>query len=127
MSVRVMWYEPDAIILYTLSDPVTLEELEQGAEEVWALAAGVAGLVDMIFDYRDVTSFPRGLMPAIREGSVALPTLERVALVGNEPLFEMMFATITQSTYRPNPTIHPNVAEAAIYLRRMAKEDTSRA
>jgi hypothetical protein len=127
MPARVIWYEPGHIILYIVSDPLTLDDLEQGAEEIWALAAGVSEVVDMIFDYRAVTEFPRGVLPVVREGSFKLPTLERVALVGNEPLVEMMFATITRSTYRPDPTIHPNVAEAAMFLRRIAGEDANRA
>jgi hypothetical protein len=53
--------------------------------------------------------------------------LERVALVGNEPLVEMMFVTITQGTYRPDPTIHATVEDAAEFLRRMAREDGTRA
>ncbi|PJF36295.1 MAG: hypothetical protein CUN49_06235 [Candidatus Thermofonsia Clade 1 bacterium] len=126
MPVRVTWYEPDQIILYKLSDPLTLSDLEAGAVEVWALAAGVSGIVDMIFDYRAVTEFPRGMLPLMRDGSFTLPTLERVALVGNEPLVEMMFATITQSTYRPDPTVHTSVEEAADFLRRMAREDSTR-
>jgi hypothetical protein len=127
MAVRITWYEPEQIILYCLMDPLTLEDLEQGAEEVWALAAGVPSLVDMILDYRAVTQFPRGMLPLMRDGSFTLPILERVALVGNEPLVEMMFATITQSTYRPDPTVHATVEEAAEFLRRMAREDGTRA
>lgn len=127
MTVRITWYEPNQIILYYLADPLTLEDLERGAEEVWALAAGVPGLVDMIFDYRAVTEFPRGSLRLMREGSFTLPLLERVALVGNEPLVEMMFTTITQSTYRPDPTVHSSVEEAAEFLRRMAREDGTRA
>lgn len=127
MAVRITWYEPEQIILYRLMDPLTLEDLEKGAEEVWALAAGVPSLVDMILDYRDVTEFPRGMLPLMRDGSFTLPLLERVALVGNEPLVEMMFATITQSTYRPDPTVHATVEEAADFLRRMAREDGTRA
>ncbi|MFN7209608.1 MAG: hypothetical protein ACK4P1_04340 [Aggregatilineales bacterium] len=126
MPVRVMWYEPNQIILYRLADPLTLQDLETGAEEVWALAAGVSSLVDMIFDYRAVTEFPRGALKLMREGSFALPLLERVALVGNEPLVEMMLTTITQSTYRPDPTVHASVEEAAEFLRRMAREDGTR-
>jgi len=127
MAVRVTWYEPERIILYCLMDPLTLEDLERGAEEVWALAAGVPSLVDVILDYRAVTEFPRGMLPLMRDGSFALPTLERVALVGNEPLVEMMFVTITQGTYRPDPTIHATVEDAAEFLRRMAREDGTRA
>ena len=127
MAVRITWYEPEQIILYCLMDPLTLEDLEQGAEEVWALAAGVPSLVDMILDYRAVTEFPRGMLPLMRDGSFTLPMLERVALVGNEPLVEMMFATITQSTYRPDPTVHATVEEAAEFSRRMAREDGTRA
>lgn len=127
MTVRITWYEPNQIILYHLADPLTLEDLERGAEEVWALAAGVPSLVDMIFDYRAVTEFPRGSLRLMREGSFTLPLLERVALVGNEPLVEMMFTTITQSTYRPDPTVHASVEEAAEFLRRMAREDGTRA
>lgn len=126
MPVRVVWYEPNQIILYRLADPLTLQDLETGAEEVWALAAGVPSLVDMIFDYRAVTEFPRGALKLMREGSFALPLLERVALVGNEPLVEMMLTTITQSTYRPDPTVHAGVEEAAEFLRRMAREDGTR-
>ncbi|GAB4546220.1 MAG: hypothetical protein OHK0023_05510 [Anaerolineae bacterium] len=127
MPVKVSWYDPDHIILYALQSPLSLDDLEEGAEEVWALAAGVPDLVDMVFDYREVDEFPRGMLPLIREGSFTLPTLERVALVGNQPLFEMMLTTITQSTYRPDPTVHASVGDAADYLRRMAQEDSSRA
>lgn len=126
MPVRITWYEPDQIILYDLADPLSLEDLEAGAEEVWALAAGVPSLVDMILDYHAVTEFPRGMLPLMRDGSFTLPTLERVALVGSEPLVEMMFTTIMQSTYRPDPTVHDSVEEAADFLRRMAREDSTR-
>jgi hypothetical protein len=124
MPVDVRWYEEKHIILYALSDPLTLEDLEAGAEQVWALAANIPDLVDMIFDYRGLTEFPRGAMPAVREGSFKLPTLERVALVGAEPMVEMMMTTLTRNTYRPDPTIHPTVEEAADYLRRAAQEDS---
>ncbi|MCE7947616.1 MAG: hypothetical protein DYG88_09330 [Chloroflexi bacterium CFX4] len=127
MPVRITWYEPNHIILYNLTDPLSLQDLEAGAEEVWALAAGVPSLVDMILDYRGVTEFPRGTLPLMRDGSFRLPTLERVALVGSEPLVEMMFATIMQSTYRPDPTVHHSVEDAADFLRRMAREDGTRA
>jgi hypothetical protein len=123
MSVKVSWYEPEQIILYVTSDPLTLEDLAHGAEEVRVLASGVPDMIDMIFDYRQVTDFPRGGLPILRDGNFKLPTLERVALVGNEPLIEMMFTTITQSTFRPDPTVHPDVPDAANFLRRMAAQD----
>jgi hypothetical protein len=123
MPVRVSWYEPEHIILYVVSDPVTIEDLEQGAERVWALAAGIPDLVDMIFDYRAVTEFPRGVLPVVRDGSFGLPTLDRVALVGSEPLVEMMVATIARNTYRPDPSIHASIEEAAEYLRHAAQEE----
>jgi hypothetical protein len=123
MPVKVSWYEPEHIILYVVSDPVTIEDLEQGSERVWALAAGIPDLVDMIFDYRAVTEFPRGVLPVFRDGSLGLPTLDRVALVGSEPLVEMMVATIARNTYRPDPSIHASIEEAADYLRRAAQEE----
>jgi hypothetical protein len=126
MSARVSWYEPDHIILCVVADPVTLDDLEHFSEEVWALAAGVPDMIDLIFDYRNVTEFPRGGLPIMREGSFKLPILERVALVGNEPLLEMMFSTLTQSTYRPDPTVHSTVQDAAGFLRRKAAEDSNR-
>lgn len=126
MPARVTWYEPEHIILCVAVDPLTLDDLEYFSTEVWALAAGVPGMVDLIFDYGGVTEFPRGGLPIIREGGFKLPTLERVALVGNEPLMEMTFTTLTHSTYRPDPTVHATVQDAASYLRRMASEDNNR-
>ena len=38
MPARVLWYDEGSIVLFSLSDPLTLDELEAGAEEVWALA-----------------------------------------------------------------------------------------
>src|SRR5258706_3993893 len=101
MPARVSWYEKDHIILFTLSDVLTLAELEETAEEIWALAAEVREPVDMIFDYRATTTFPRGGLSIVREGNFGLPTLDRVALVGHEPLVEMMVITLTRTTYRP--------------------------
>lgn len=126
MPARVSWYEKGHIILFTVSDMLTLAELEDSAEEIWALAAEVREPVDMIFDYREATAFPRGGLPIVRDGNFALPTLDRVALVGHEPLVEMMIMTLTRSTYRPDPTIHSSDEEAAVFLRRMAKEDLNR-
>jgi hypothetical protein len=126
MPVHVSWYDLNSIILYTVSDPLTLDELENAAEEIWALTAAVRDPVDMIFDYRAVTTFPRGGLPVVREGYFALPMLDRVAMVGSEPLVEMMIITLTRATYRPDPTIHAGVEEAAAALRRMAAEDTNR-
>jgi hypothetical protein len=123
MPASITWHEPGRIILYTMSDPLTLDELERAAEEVWALAGGVHEVVDMIFDYRALTDFPRGTLPLVREGSVKLPTLERVALVGNAPLVEMVMTTLTQSAYRPHPTVHETVSEAASFLKQMAQQD----
>ncbi len=122
MPARVSWYDQN-ILLYTVNDPLTLGDLEEAAEEVWALAADIREAVDMIFDYRGVTAFPRGGLPAVREGQFALPTLGRVALVGSEPLVEMMFLTLTRSTFRPDPTIHADLDEAAATLRRLAAQD----
>ncbi len=126
MPVQVSWYDLNSIILYTVSDPLTLDELENAAEEVWALTATVRDPVDMILDYRAATAFPRGGLPIVREGHFALPMLDRVALVGNEPLVEMMIVTLTRATFRPDPTIHADVEEAAAALRRMAAEDANR-
>lgn len=126
MPARVSWYDKDHIILFTVSDVLELSELEECAEEIWALAAEVREPVDMIFDYRETTNFPRGGLPIVREGNFALPTLDRVALVGHEPLVEMMITTLTRSTFRPDPTIHATLEEAAEFLRRMAKEDLNR-
>src|SRR2546430_2645896 len=106
MPVRVLWYEKNNIILFTVSDPLTLEDLEHGVEEVWALAGECRQPVDMIFDYREAAGVPRGGLPIVREGNFTLPMLDRVALVGREPLVEMMIMTLTRATYRPDPTIH---------------------
>ncbi len=124
MPARVSWYDRQ-ILLYTVKDPLTLSDLEEAAEEVWALAADIREAVDMIFDYRGATSFPRGGLPIVRDGQFALPTLDRIALVGSEPLVEMMFITLTRSTFRPDPTIHADVEEAAAMLRQLASEDAS--
>jgi len=126
MPVQALWYENCRIILYTVSDPLTLEDLEAGAKKVWALAGECREPIDMIFDYRNATSFPRGGLPIVRDRHFSLPTLDRVALVGSEPLIEMMFATLTRATYRPDPTIHPDVDQAAEFLQRMAEEDANR-
>jgi hypothetical protein len=126
MSARVVWYKKGHIILYELSDPLSLQELEVASEEVWALATEVREPVDMIFDYRQVTNFPRGVLPLLRDGHFTLPTLERVALVGWEPLVEMMMTTLTRATYRPDPTIHSTVEEAAETLRQIAEDDLNR-
>jgi hypothetical protein len=127
MPARASWLDGDhTIILYVASDPLTLDDLKEGGEAVWTLAGEAREPVDMIFDYRKVTTFPRGGLPVVREGNFSLPTLDRVALVGDEPLVEMMFSTLTRATYRPDPTIHTNVEEAAAFLRRMAAEDANR-
>ena len=126
MPAQVSWYQDKHIILYTVSDPLTLSELEAAAEDVWALAGQAREPMDMIFDYRHVVDFPRGSMPIVREGHFKLPMLDRVALVGCEPLVEMMVTTLTRSTFRPDPTIHPDIEEAAEFLRRMAFQDTNR-
>lgn len=126
MPARVVWYKKGHIILYELLDPLSLQDLEDASEEVWALATEVREPVDMIFDYRQVTNFPRGILPKLRDGHFTLPTLERVALVGTEPLIEMMMTTLTRDTYRPDPTIHATVEEAAETLRQMAEDDLNR-
>ena len=123
MPARVVWYDPDRIILYTVISPVTLDELEHAAEEVWALAAGVPDMVDIIFDYACVKEIPRGGFRLMKDGSFKLPNMDRVALVGSDSLIEMMFATIAPETYRADPSVHTNVDDAAKYLRRMAQED----
>ncbi|CAG0960607.1 hypothetical protein ARNL5_00878 [Anaerolineae bacterium] len=123
MPAKVNWYETDRILLYVVSAPLTLIELENAAEEAWALAAGIPDMIDIIFDYTGLPEMPRGGMKLVREGSFALPNIERVALVGEDPLIEMMFATMAQETYRPDPSVHKEVGEAASYLRRMAQED----
>jgi hypothetical protein len=125
MPANIKWHKRGHIILFQVSDPLTLEELETGAEEVWALAAEVREPVDMIFDYREVSNFPRGVMPVVRDGHFTLPTLERIALVGNEPLVEMMMITLTRATFRPDPTIHHTVEEAAEILEKMAEENNN--
>jgi hypothetical protein len=126
MPASVSWYELGSIIECTVSDPLTLEELECAAEEIWALAAACRQPVDMIFDYRNVETFPRGGLPVVRDGHFTLPMLDRVALVGNEPLVEMMITTITRATFRPDPTIHTDVEEAAQHLRLLAAQDGNR-
>ncbi|HVO44476.1 MAG TPA: hypothetical protein VMT34_17745 [Aggregatilineales bacterium] len=126
MAAHVAWYADQYIILYTVSDPLTLTDLEQASEEVWALAGQVHEPLDMIFDYRQVKHFPRGGMPVVRDGHFSLPMLDRVALVGTEPLVEMMVTTLTRNTFRPDPTLHTSIEEAAEFLRRMAREDTNR-
>jgi hypothetical protein len=126
VPARALWYDERSIILFSVSDPLTLEELEEGAEEVWALAGEIRDPVDMIFDYRTVTVFPRGVLPVVREGHFSLPTLDRVALVGDEPMIEMMITTLTRATFRPDPTLHPDVKTAAEYLRQKAAEDANR-
>ncbi len=126
MPARVIWYEPGHILLYSLSDPLTLDDVEESNEQVWALGIGAPGPIDMIFDYRKVTEFPRGLLPIVREGSFRLPTLDRVALVGSDPIVEMMMSTLTRATFRPDPTIHSDVADAGMFLRKMAREDGNR-
>jgi len=126
MPARVTWYKPKTIILYEISDPLTIDELERAAEEIWALAADMQEPLDMIFDYRKVKDFPRGVLPIVREGHFMLPTLDHVALVGGQPLVEMMIATLTRATYRPDPTLHPDVEEAAATLEHMAEDDLNR-
>ncbi|MEP7289289.1 MAG: hypothetical protein ABI947_26355 [Chloroflexota bacterium] len=121
MPSRAVWYKKGSIILFEVSDPLTIDDLETGAEEVWALATEIREPVDMIFDYVKVTDFPRGVLPIVRE-HFTLPTLDRVALVGGEPLIEMMIITLTRATFRPDPTIHATVEEAADALRRLAED-----
>ncbi|HRE46438.1 MAG TPA: STAS/SEC14 domain-containing protein [Aggregatilineales bacterium] len=124
MPAKVMWYDPDKIILYVVSAPVTVDDLEEASEEIWALAGGIPDLIDIIFDYSQTTGeLPRGGMRIVKEGSFKLPNLERVALVGDDSMIEMMFATIAQETYRPDPTIHPTIDDAAAHLRRLAEQD----
>lgn len=122
MPAQVRWHEKGSIILFQVSDPLALEDIESGAEEAWALAAEVREPVDMIFDYRQMSNFPRGVLPVIQNGHFMLPTLDRVALVGTEPLIEMMFTTLTRATFRPDPTVHVDIDEAAEFLHRMAEE-----
>jgi hypothetical protein len=126
MPARVSWYEPGSIILYTVSDPLTLDDLEQAEEGAWALAGGTNDLLDLIFDYRHLKEFPRGSLPVVKNGHFAMPTLDRVALVGSEPLIEMMMTELTRATFRPDPTLHDTVELAAAYLKRMAQEDLNR-
>jgi len=126
MPASVTWYQEGSIILYEVSDPLLLDEIKVASEEVWGLAKEVREPVDMIFDYRSVTNFPRGILPVVREGHFTLPTLERVALVGWEPLFEMMMVTLTRATYRPDPTVHTTVEDAAETLRQIAEDDRNR-
>jgi hypothetical protein len=123
MPTRVTWHKKGRIILFEVSDPLTAEDIETGAEEVWALAAEVREPVDMIFDYRKVSDFPRGVLPIVHQGHFMLPTLDRVALVGGEPLVEMMIMTLTRATYRPDPTIHTDVQEAAQALMKLAEDN----
>lgn len=123
MPVRVQWHKKGSIILFEVSDPLTIEDIETGAEEVWALAAEIREPVDMIFDYRNVDTFPRGVLPVMNNGHFMLPTLDRVALVGCESLVEMMMTTLTRKTYRPDPTIHETVEQAAALLTKLAAEN----
>jgi len=124
MPARVTWLEPGSIILYIISDPLSIEEIEQAEEEVWALAAGNIDLIDLILDFRELHHFPRGTLPAVKDGHFALPTLGRIALVGDEPLFEMMMTELARATFRPDPTLHRSVPDAATVLKRMADEDS---
>ena len=126
MPAKVSWFTPGAIILYEISDPLTIDELERAAEEIWALAAAMHEPLDMIFDYRKVADFPRGVLPIVREGHFMLPTLDHVALVGSQPLVEMMISTLTRATFRPDPTLHPDVEEAAAALQQIANDDLNR-
>src|SRR5476651_2286691 len=98
MPAHVSWYRPNTIILYEISDPLTIDELERAAEEIWALGAAMDEPLDMIFDYHKVADFPRGVLPIVREGHFMLPTLDHVALVGSQPLVEMMITTLTRAT-----------------------------
>jgi hypothetical protein len=123
MPARVAWHKKGSIILFEVSDPLTVDDIETGAEEVWALAAEVREPVDMIFDYRNVSTFPRGVLPIVHEGHFMLPTLDRVALVGCEPLVEMMITTLTRATFRPDPTIHSDVDDAAGALTKLAEDN----
>ncbi len=123
MPARVSWHKKGSILLFEVSDPLTLGELETAGEEVWALAAEVREPVDMIIDYRKAAEFPRGVLPVVRDGHFSLPTLGRVALVGREPMVEMLFATLTRKTYRPDPTVHSDVEDAAETLEQMAADD----
>lgn len=126
MPASVVWYDAGNIILFTVRDPLTLDELQVASAEVWTLAEGITDLVDMIFDFCGVVDFPRGSLPIVRDGHFSLPTLDRVALVGTEPLVEMMMTTLARATFRPDPTLHSSVEEAAEFLRRMAQEETHR-
>jgi hypothetical protein len=117
MPVRVTWYDKGKIILFSIRGTLTVDEIEEGAEEVWALAHEVPDSLHLIFDYRELGNFPRGILPAVREGHFKLPKLERVALVGHEELIEMMMTDITRATYRPDPTIHDDLEAAAERLR----------
>jgi hypothetical protein len=122
MSARVSWYVKDKILLCVLAEPVSMDELDDVAQEVWALAAGAADMLDIIFDYTGVKSLPPKAMVPLNEGPFKIPVLDRVALVGEDHLIAMAFATLTHDTFRPSPTAHPNVKEAADYLSKTAQE-----
>jgi hypothetical protein len=126
MPARVTWYDVGNIILYAVQDPLSLDELQEASQAVWALAEGIHEFVDLIFDYRTITDFPRGTLPVVRDGYFALPMLDRIALVGDAPLVEMMMATLSEATFRPLPTQHHTVEEAASYLRKMAQDEEYR-
>lgn len=126
MPARVTWYDIGNTILYVVREPLTLEELQEASQAVWALAEGITEFVDLIFDYRGMTDFPRGTLPVVRDGHFALPLLDRIALVGDEPLVEMMMATLSEATFRPLPTQHDTVEAAADYLRKMAEGEDYR-
>jgi hypothetical protein len=126
MPAKVIWYDEHHILLYTLTDPVSVQDIEEASEEVWALAANTPNMIDMVLDYSAAKEFPRSIMKVSKNGAFSLPKLDRVALVGEDIMVTMMVADFMHRTYRHGPSVHKTVSEASETLRHLARQDVNR-
>jgi hypothetical protein len=86
------------------------------------LGLSASQIDDVVKNKRLVDSLP---IRAPMDGAIA--QFDRVlgqVVRADEPLFEMMMTELARATFRPDPTLHRSVPDAATVLKRMADEDS---
>lgn len=124
MAVNVMWYQVGRSVIYEIEDAPTLDEIKHGLTQLHALIAGHDALIDVIFDYRTLAdNLPTGTLGMIQQTALMFPTLNRIALVGDNKMVEMIMREIAQISHRSAPTTHLTVEAAAKRLGELAAND----
>lgn len=124
MSVTTEWHDDHkTVILYTVSDPWTWDEMYKGIDDCYAMMETVQHSVDTIFDIRESNGLPPSALANIRTLNRRRHENSRhVVVIGLRAFHRSILNTFARLYGFSNPNGVHFVADMSAALLRLASE-----